>query len=74
MNYEQIDYNLDTAITFIGWTEEEIKKDIDWNDTEAVDLSYGLQEVGGRLLKIRHELCKKYKKEQQWENKQNSQD
>ena len=41
-----------------------MKSEIDWEYTEAVDLAYGLQDAGGRLLKIKHEINKKYKEEQ----------
>lgn len=64
MNYEQINKRLSTAIEFIALAEEEMKSEIDWEDTEAVDLAYGLQDAGGRLLKIKHKINKKYKEEQ----------
>lgn len=64
MNHEQINKRLSTAIEFIALAEEEMKSEIDWEDTEAVDLAYGLQAAGGRLLKIKHEINKKYKEEQ----------
>ena len=64
MNHEQINKRLSTAIEFIALAEEEMKSEIDWEDTEAVDLAYGLQDAGGRLLKIKHEINKKYKEEQ----------
>lgn len=64
MNYEKIYKRLSTAIELIASAEEDMKKEIDWDDTEAVDLAYGLGEAGGRLLKIRHEIYKKYKEEQ----------
>ena len=65
MNHEQINKRLSTAIKLIALAEEEMKGEIDWEDTEAVDLAYGLGEAGGRLLKIRHEIYKKYNKEEQ---------
>ena len=64
MNHEQINKRLSTAIELIALVEEEMKSEIDWDDTKAVDLAYGLTEAGGRLLKIRHEINKKYKEEQ----------
>lgn len=64
MNHEQIYKRLSTAIELIALAEEEMKSEIDWEDTEAVDLAYGLQDAGGRLLKIKHEINKKYKEEQ----------
>lgn len=64
MNYEKIYKRLSTAIDLIAVAEEDMKKEIDWDDTEAVDLAYGLREAGGRLLKIRHEIHKKYKEKQ----------
>lgn len=64
MNHEQINKRLSTAIELIALAEEEMKSEIDWDDTKAVDLAYGLGEAGGRLLKIRHEINKKYKEEQ----------
>lgn len=64
MNHEQINKRLSTAIELIALAEEEMKSEIDWEDTEAVDLAYGLQDAGGRLLKIKHEINKKYKEEQ----------
>lgn len=63
MNHEQINKRLSTAIELIALAEEEMKSEIDWEDTEAVDLAYGLQDAGGRLLKIKHEINKKYKEE-----------
>lgn len=63
MNHELINKCLSTAIELISVSEEELKKGIDFNDTEAVDLAYELGEAGGRMLKIRHEIYKKYKKE-----------
>lgn len=63
MNYEQINEYLSTAIDFISLAEEEMKKNIDWSDDESVDLSYGIMKAGGELLKIRHEIFKKYKKD-----------
>lgn len=63
MNYEQINKYLSTAIDLISLAEEEMKKDIDWSDNEAVDLSYGIMKAGGELLKIRHEIFKKYKRD-----------
>ena len=64
MNHKQINKRLSTAIELIALAEEEMKSEIDWEDTEAVDLAYGLQDAGGRLLKIKHEINKKYKEEQ----------
>lgn len=64
MNHEQINKRLSIAIEFIALAEEEMKSEIDWDDTKAVDLAYGLQDAGGRLLKIKHEINKKYKEEQ----------
>ena len=64
MNHEQINKRLFTAIELIALAEEEMKSEIDWEYTEAVDLAYGLQDAGGRLLKIKHEINKKYKEEQ----------
>ena len=64
MNHERISKRLSTAIELIALAEEDMKKEIDWDDTEAVDLAYGLREAGGRLLKIRHEIHKKYKEKQ----------
>lgn len=64
MNHEQINKRLSTAIELIALVEEEMKSEIDWDDTKAVDLAYGLQDAGGRLLKIKHEINKKYKEEQ----------
>ena len=64
MNHERISRRLSTAIKLIALAEEEMKSEINWDDSEAVDLAYGLGEVGGRLLKIRHEIYKKYKEEQ----------
>lgn len=64
MNLEQINKRLSIAIELIALAEEEMKESIDWNDNESVDLAYRLGETGGRLLKIRHEINKKYKEEQ----------
>lgn len=64
MNLEQISKHISTAMDLIDLAAEGMKREIDWNDAEAVDLSYRLQETGGRLLKIRHEINKKYKEEQ----------
>lgn len=64
MNHERINKRLSTAIEIIALAEEEMKSEIDWDDAEAVDLAYGLQDAGGRLLKIKHEINKKYKEDQ----------
>lgn len=63
MNHELINKLLSTAIELISVAEEEFKNGIDFNDSKAVDLAYGLREAGGRILKIRHEIYKKYKEE-----------
>lgn len=65
MNHEQTINYLAMAIELISLAEDKMKREIDWDDTEAVDLAYGLQDAGGRLLKIKHEIYKKYKEEEQ---------
>lgn len=63
MNLEQINKCISAAMDLIDLAAEEMKREIDWNDAESVDFSYRLQETGGRLLKIRHEINKKYKED-----------